>query len=540
MARILENPHKQKLLGQILIEESLISPDTLDSMLLLQSKNPKLPLGKLLLINNILQKEQLESALLLQQIDMINNCNDKVLKSGHALYSLSFYQPKYSAKNINYFRFVLMFGICMICSMGFATIIFFNNLLYLMQTIFKMIVTTASFKKTTNHSSDESLLNQNDLSLPIYSIFIPLYKESNMIKQILQVIDSLNYPKNKLDVKFIVEESDTETIVAITEQDLPRYIQVIQVPYSIPQTKPKAMNYALPDATGEFLTVYDAEDIPDPNQLLNVIKEFRNSPESYACIQCLLDFHNENTNILTKLFSFEYKLWFGYLIKGLSNMNLPITLGGSSNHFKTNILRQLGGWDPYNVTEDADLGIRLFCKGYNVKLINSTTLEESLLNIKSWFKQRSRWIKGFIVTYLVYILNTKNHSLKKRGAYQSIVPHLFLGISTYNFLILPINLIGSVLLPKSYIIEQIYMLNLYIHIIYCYSILFIIYLKNKDSILKYTIINLVAILLWPVYFFMHSIAAYIALYELLFCPFNWQKTTHGATLYKFNNIKNVK
>lgn len=162
------------------------------------------------------------------------------------------------------------------------------------------------------------------------------------MRAILRSIANLNYPKHKLDVKIILEDDDKLTIKKITKIKLPSYIDIIKVPYSMPRTKPKAMNYAMNYVLGKYCVIYDAEDVPDKNQLLDAIIAFNSLPEEYACIQSRLNFYNANENLLTKLFSIEYSMWFGVLLTYFANLALPIPLGGTSNHFKTDVIRRLG------------------------------------------------------------------------------------------------------------------------------------------------------------------------------------------------------
>ena len=174
------------------------------------------------------------------------------------------------------------------------------------------------------------------------------------------------------------------------------------VPPSHPQTKPKACNFALRFARGEYLVVYDAEDRPEPDQLRKVVATFRRSPPNTACLQCRLNYYNVNENWLTRMFTLDYALWFDQMLPGLERLGMPIPLGGTSNHFRIDVLRELHAWDPFNVTEDADLGIRLGQKGYRVGIVDSTTFEEASCRAGQWMRQRSRWMKGYMQTLLVH------------------------------------------------------------------------------------------------------------------------------------------
>ena len=195
-------------------------------------------------------------------------------------------------------------------------------------------------------------------------------------------------------MKLLIEADDLLTLQAARKINLPAFIEIIKVPSAYPQTKPKACNYGLLFTKGKYITIYDAEDRPDPQQLKQVVAKFAVSDANMIFIQAKLGFYNRAENLLTKLFALDYGLLFGYLLPGLNKLGMPIPLGGTSNHFIKKKLIELGGWDAFNVTEDADLGIRIAQQGYQTGLIDSVTLEEAPITLTSWIIQRSRWIKG--------------------------------------------------------------------------------------------------------------------------------------------------
>ncbi len=229
-----------------------------------------------------------------------------------------------------------------------------------------------------------------------------MFREAAMLPRWPQALRSLDYPLGKLDIKIVLEAGDTETIEAARALGLEGVFEIIIVPRSQPQTKPKACNFALRFARGEYLVIYDAEDRPEPDQLRKVVATFRRSPPNTACLQCRLNYYNANENWLTRMFTLDYALWFDQVLPGLERLGMPIPLGGTSNHFRTEILRELHAWDPFNVTEDADLGIRIGQKGYRVGVVDSTTFEEASCRAGQWLRQRSRWMKGYMQTLLVH------------------------------------------------------------------------------------------------------------------------------------------
>lgn len=235
-----------------------------------------------------------------------------------------------------------------------------------------------------------------DAELPVYTIIAALYDEAASVGQLLQAIVALDYPKEKLDVILVVEPDDLDTRAAIARWGPPPTFQVLVAPATLPRTKPKALNWALPFARGSFVTVYDAEDIPEPNQLRAALEAFRAHGARTVCVQASLCINNAADSWLSCMFAAEYAGQFDVFLPGLAKLGLPLPLGGSSNHFRTAALREIGGWDAYNVTEDADLGFRLARAGYRATTFASTTFEEAPAQFGSWLRQRSRWMKGWL------------------------------------------------------------------------------------------------------------------------------------------------
>ncbi len=215
-----------------------------------------------------------------------------------------------------------------------------------------------------------------DSDLPTYTLLVPLRDEASMVPQLCRALKALDYPPEKLDVRFIVEARSSATVAAVRARLADPRFELIEVPDALPRTKPKALNYALPLITGEFLVVYDAEDIPEPGQLRLAASTFAQRPE-LDCLQAELVIDNAEESWLATLFAGEYAGQFGLMLPLLSHLKLPMPLGGTSNHFRVSALRRIGGWDPYNVTEDADLGIRLARRGLRTSTIASHTSEEA-------------------------------------------------------------------------------------------------------------------------------------------------------------------
>ncbi len=237
---------------------------------------------------------------------------------------------------------------------------------------------------------------------PLYTVLVPLYKERNVAKNILASLAKLDYPHDKLDVKFLLEADDPETLVALKEAGIPSWSEVVVVPAGQPKTKPRACNHGLARARGSLLVIFDAEDRPESDQLKQAAIAFLAQPPRVVCLQAQLAYHNHDQNLLTRWFALEYNVWFRRYLGGLVRLGVPIPLGGTSNHFRTEVLRKVGGWDPFNVTEDCDLGVRLHTAGYRTLTLDSVTWEEANSRVGNWIRQRSRWLKGYLITHLVH------------------------------------------------------------------------------------------------------------------------------------------
>ena len=275
---------------------------------------------------------------------------------------------------------------------------------YIVVILYKVLcVFLSTLRKWEVQIRPEQLAALRDEDLPVYTILVPLYKEREVARKIIRTLDRLDYPKDKLDVKLLLEPDDPATLEACVSAHLPAYCEVIVCPDSMPKTKPKACNHGLKRARGEYVVIYDAEDRPEPDQLKKAIVAFRQSGENVICLQAKLNYFNPRQNTLTRWFTIEYSTWFDLFLPGLHALRAPIPLGGTSNHFQTDVLQDIRGWDPFNVTEDCDLGIRLYKMGYRTHVLDSTTWEEANSRTGNWIRQRSRWVKGYIQTHLVHM-----------------------------------------------------------------------------------------------------------------------------------------
>ena len=312
--------------------------------------------------------------------------------------------PKYSAATYNRFANIIpsLFG-------AFASAAIFTtygsillSVIAVLPAAFRLFVAAQSRPISTAMPRRPIIHDAADAELPIYSIIVPLRREAKMVDQLLSAIEAIDYPAGKLDVIIAVEADCHNTRAAITARKHRIPVMVIPVPPGEPRTKPKALSVALPLARGTYTVIYDAEDRPESNQLRTAVRAFRSAGNDLACVQARLHM-DTNTSWHARYFTAEYAGHFDFFLPRLAAFGLPLPLGGSSNHFRTKTLRDVGGWDPYNVTEDADLGIRLARFGYRCGVIDSTTYEEAPANIRRWLAQRSRWFKGWMQTWLVHM-----------------------------------------------------------------------------------------------------------------------------------------
>lgn len=275
--------------------------------------------------------------------------------------------------------------------------------------------------------------------LPRISILVPLLRETDIADRLIRRMSRLDYPHELLEICLVYEEDDAATRAHLAGRALPYWMRLIEVPRDTLQTKPRAMNYALDFCKGEVIGIYDAEDAPEPDQIWRVVRRLAAAGDEVACVQCPLDYYNSRTNWISRCFTVEYAILFRVILPGLERLRLPLPLGGTSVFFKRDVLERLGRWDAQNVTEDADLGMRLHRHGYRCVLANSTTYEEANFRVVPWMKQRSRWLKGFLQTWMTHMRNPLRLWRDIGGAGFVVVQALFLGTVT-SFLMAPVVL----------------------------------------------------------------------------------------------------
>ena len=373
-----------------------------------------------------------------------------------------------------------------------------------------------------------------DPQLPIYTILVPLFREIEVLDQLIPALQDINYPAAKLDIKLVLEQEDFATRRRIGALDLPVHFEILIVPRTSPQTKPKALNYALKFARGELVTVYDAEDIPDPGQLRMAAEAFAAAPQSLACLQARLAFYNSNENWLTRQFTIEYAALFDLLLPMLANCCLPMPLGGTSNHFRVSVLRRIGGWDAHNVTEDADLGLRLARFGWRVGVISSTTHEEANCQLDNWLNQRARWLKGWMQTWLVHMRSPLRLWQELGGVRFLISQTMMLGMIV-TALLHPVFLayaIWALISGAAFEAAPSIMSSLLMGfglVVLATGYGFAIAAGAKALIKRGLGALLLSVAGMPLYWLLISLGGWLALWQLISSPHHWNKTRHGQS-----------
>ena len=370
-----------------------------------------------------------------------------------------------------------------------------------------------------------------DHALPRYTILVPLYKEASVVAHLLDALERIDYPRAKLDIKLLIEADDEETRLALARLAPGPVYDMVIAPQGQPRTKPRALNIGLASAHGELVTVYDAEDDPDPLQLRRAAAAFAQAPQSLACLQCPLAIDNARDSWLAGLFALDYASLFEVLDPGLARLRLPIPLGGTSNHFRVETLRRLHGWDAWNVTEDADMGVRLARGGYEVSTLDAPTWEEAPAKLNAWLAQRRRWMKGWMQTLIVH-LRQPLRLMRALGALRAaaLVTMLAGGVlgplvgPLYVALFIHAGLWGALFSPVTTMDMIASALWCSIAVLGAIALLVPILIGARRRGLGGL---LPLLLLMPAYQLMLGLAAAMALIDLFRRPHHWAKTAHG-------------
>lgn len=416
---------------------------------------------------------------------------------------------------------------------------------YLTVILLRFIFFIFSLKRMRSNSRQEQeIALPSEDEFPVYTILVPLRHEEKILQGLISSLGQLDWPKDKLQIMLLVDDDDDITLRALEKHKIPSCFEVVVISTkgTSLRSKPRVLNAALSCVSGEFLTIYDAEDKPEPNQLKKAYAAFRNSPEEVVCIQARLDYYNEDRNLLTRWFTAEYSSWFCFTLPALDYLGFPVPLGGTSNHIKTDFLKKIGGWDPYNVTEDCDLGMRIYrMKGKTrimsylphearpVRVFDSITYEEASSSLGNWIRQRSRWIKGFMVTFIVHF----------RHPLQTLRDFGLRGFAIFSFFTL-----GTAIVHLCNIAFWIIFLSWFLFgapfvsmffppellRLHMFSLIFgnglIILMQVIAPLTERRYVTAFVSIITPVYWLLMAVACLKAVYEIFVKPHYWQKTVH--------------
>ena len=378
--------------------------------------------------------------------------------------------------------------------------------------------------------------------LPVYSVMVALYREEEIVEQLMSALNRLDWPKSRLDIKIVCEADDLSTIETVKRLLAGAHFEIVCVPPSLPRTKPKALGYALKGARGEFVAIYDAEDRPHPQQLREAYARFRSVADDVACLQAPLIISNANASWISASFSLEYSALFRRMLPMLARQRMPLPLGGTSNHFRTAILREVGAWDPYNVTEDADLGMRLYRLGYRSDVIFRQTLEDAPTDISVWMNQRTRWYKGWLQSWLV-MMRAPLTTAREMGWRAYLIFHLMIGGMLLSSLTHPLLIAYVLLTAQTILVDGFFSLPR------SKALLFVVDTMNIfGSYAVFLMMGRAAMIdmeramvgkRWmatPLYWLMLSCAAWRAIVELRCKPFVWNKTPHKPVVRQSHEV----
>ncbi len=405
-------------------------------------------------------------------------------------------------------------------------------LFYLCSSLYRAQLMYRSLRKGADiNVTDQQIAAIDERELPIYTILVPLDGEAAMVPRLLAAIGRLDYPQGKLDVRLLCQQGDDQTIQAIRVLDPPSHFRLVIVPASGPRTKSQACNYGLLQADGDLVVIYGPGDRPEPDQLKKAVLAFAHSDRSVTCVQAKLNYSHTAENLLTRWSSIEYSMHFDLLLPGLCAVHAPIPLGGTSNHFRIDRLRELGAWDPYNVTEDLDLGVRLHKAGYATAMIDSTTLEEANSSVHNWIRQRSRWIKGSIQTWLLHMRNPVRlyrelgpsgfisfNNMTVGGAFVLLLNPILWAL-TMLFVATRAGFIQAVLPPP--VFDVAFSTLLVGNLLFAYFNVAGSLQSRRPEPARYALMS-------PIYWGLMSWAAWKGFIQLLCRPFYREKTRHGC------------
>ncbi len=413
-------------------------------------------------------------------------------------------------------------GCCLVLSIHVLYLTLYVGLwgLFSLTVVWRLLLTVFGGAARLSNLSSGDVVRVPDELLPVYSVLIALRDEAAMMRQLAANLSRLDWPADKLEIILLIEEDDTATYSAAARADFPKGTLLLKVPPGNPMTKPRALNYGLAHARGRYITVYDAEDRPDLGQLRAAHEAFCVGPEHLMCVQAPLVASNGEKAWLSAQWALEYDVQFRLHMPVMAKMRLPIMLGGTSNHFRRESLLMAGGWDAWNVTEDADLGLRLARLAGTTQTINNPTLEAAPTRTKIWLAQRSRWIKGFLQTWLV-CWRAPIQLLRELGPVRWLSLQLTLGGALASAALNgPMTMLVAIsLIAPGWTLSTSDLLLFISGWLTCG-------LADLLAPGRWSLMRILAVVTRPLYWPLHMIAAGKAVYGLAVRPFFWAKTPH--------------
>ncbi|MCA0229272.1 MAG: glycosyltransferase [Bacteroidetes bacterium] len=357
---------------------------------------------------------------------------------------------------------------------------------------------------------------------PKFSILVPLKNEDEVIHATLQAIENLDYPSDRKEVLIVVEDTDLVTQRSLAQIDLPFSFRIIHIPELPPFTKGRALLYALSEATGTYLTVYDAESRPEPSQL-KVAATALLQANNETCFQSKIRISNAGTNWLTRNFAGEYYEWYERHLSELSAQGLPFGLGGNSFFVSKKALEEAGAWDPFNVTEDADLSVRLSENGVKLQILDSVTTETCPDTPKGWINQRTRWNKGLFITQLVHLGRTFMSDIWRGEAWISFwLPMISAALVPFFNLYIPIYMTwGNLSLWNVYVMSVALWGLFSLNLVFTCAINYLTYRRMGIVVSPLRILKD-----WFLYLILHIASGVKAYAEYFISPLYWHKTQH--------------
>ncbi len=380
------------------------------------------------------------------------------------------------------------------------------------------------FTKDKIKDVPEPAIDKNRKEFPLVTILVPLKQENEVIHQTFSAISNLNYPSSSIQGIIIVESTDTLTKKSIETSIIPDGFEVMEIPTLPPFTKGRAIQRALLVAKGKYITIYDAESRPEPNQVIKAV-EILEKEKGKTCLQSIIRIENAKENEITSFFASEFWDWYDKRMVNLHKRGIPFGLGGNSFFLATETLKEVGGWDPFNVTEDAELTVRLIKNNVDIKLMNSITHEACPSTMKNWIKQRTRWSKGLLTTSIIHLISGK---FGFKGFTFKQWYHFWLRMYVGNLIPFFFAFIFILFLFQSFSYENFVLVNIVLAINLVPSLIVSMWAdkKNFNTMgIKIRIHNLFAVTL--IYWGMYLWAGFRANYEFLFSPLKWHKTDHS-------------